>query len=114
MDVLKLNTLSGCWTPLILVAAAIIVTVIVLILRSWGDRRYKKGSEQALPFLSGMGVVDPFSVRIRSDNLYWGFIQGLGPLFRGLKSFHSNDVNDIVIWGITLMALMFFVVLAGW
>ncbi len=111
LDVLKLNTGYGFWTPLVLLASGVIACLVVLIIRSFGEKRYKPKTEQTLPFLSGAGVTDPSALKVSSKNLYWGFTQGLSSVFNGLKGFHSGDVNDFVTWSIALMALILLVML---
>ena len=47
------ETGSGFWNPIVWLVIIIVAFLIIYILRGFGNRDFKKGSEQVKPFLSG-------------------------------------------------------------
>jgi hypothetical protein len=100
---------AGYWSPLVWLASFVIVLAIALLIRSRGEKGFKHGTEQTLPFFSG-NVQE--RKNIHSSNLYWGFTTRLSKQLRLLTRAHTGIVNDyafsFVLLAILLMAALIF------
>jgi hypothetical protein len=96
----------GVWHPLVWLAGVALVWILTLILRSFGNRQYKPGTDQTLPFVSG-DAVDPADLHIKASNLYWGFLESLKGYYRWVTRIHTGCPGDYVLWflGITAAVL---------
>lgn len=99
-----LITASGYWNPLVWLAAFAIILVIVLIIRSSGTKRFKKGTDQTLQFFSGNR---PPADNVDKDNLYWGFSRKLERYTAWLRSWHTGIVNDYAFAFAVLIIIIF-------
>jgi hypothetical protein len=111
MEILSLKTGSGFFSPLILIIGFIAIMAIVYLIRGFGEKGYKKGTEQTKPFLSGGSVASPADTRVGADNIYWGFVEGLKGYYKILQNLHSGIVNDYVAWFVVILAIVFVVIL---
>ncbi len=107
---LVLFTQSGYWSPLVWLASFLMVLAIALLIRSRGDKRFKHGTDQTLPFFSG-NKTDGES--IHSSNLYWGFTTRLSRQFRMLIRVHTGIVNDYAFAFVLLAVLMMIALMLG-
>jgi len=105
---LVFETGAGNWAPVVLVAAAAIVLVIVFLIRSRGNSKARKLSDQSQPFFSGNLAPEE---NIASSNLYWGFFESMKGYYGIAKRLHSGIVNDFVFW-LILLALVLLVSIA--
>lgn len=102
-----LQTGSGFWNPIIWIFVIIIVFLIVYIIRGFGERGYKKGTEQVKPFISG----NPSKkLHIKATNIYWGFMEGLKGYYDIAMKAHTGIINDYVLWFIGMMAILFVII----
>jgi hypothetical protein len=97
----------GAWNPLIWVAAAATAWVITIIIRSFGDKRCKRGTEQTEPFVSG-DRVDIGDLHIKAANLYWGFTESMRGYYRRVTRAHTGRPADYILWllGVTAVVLL--------
>jgi hypothetical protein len=102
-----LETGSGFWNPLIWVVAAIVALLVVLIIRGFGKREYKKGTGQTQAFLSGNPEYEKESMHIKGSNVYWGFSEILRWIIKLLKKMHTGNVSDYVLWFVIIIAILF-------
>ncbi len=106
---MNLLTGEGFWSPLVWLALAVAVTALTWWFRSKGRQDYKKGTEQATPFLSGEPM--PEGVHVGGQHLYWGFVEALRPFVERIRAFHTGVVVDYVTWLVVMLAVVFLVVM---
>ncbi len=104
------RTVSGVWSPLALLAAAAIIIIVVYLIRSTGTKKYKKGTEQTVPFFSG-GVAP--EKNIHPGNLYWGFFEAMKKYYRWMVRLHTGIVNDYIYSFVLLIVIVAAVILIG-
>ena len=100
-----LKTGSGFWNPLVWIVAIVVVFLIIYILRSFGNKAYKKDTEQVKAFLSGNPEYEKEKMQIKSSNLYWGFTTSLGGFYKVLRKMHSGNASDYVLWFVIILAI---------
>ena len=93
------------WDPIIWVIALIVVAIIVGIIRSRGQKQYKKGTGQTKIFLCGEEEPDAEQRHIRAHNIYWGFFETLKGYYDTNMKLHTGIVNDYVLWFVALVAI---------
>jgi len=98
-----LTTEAGHWDPILWLAAFTIILAIVYIIRSRGYKKYKRGTEQTLPFFSGNL---PPAANIKSSNIYWGFFEAMGRYYKWLRRAHTGVVNDYVYSFVMLLVVI--------
>jgi NADH:ubiquinone oxidoreductase subunit 6 (subunit J) len=109
MDIV-LSSAVGEWSPLVLLAASIILVAIVYILRSTGSGKHKKGTDQGMPFFSGNRVPEE---NLHPANLYWGFFETMRRYYKWLLKMHNGIVNDYVYSFILLIVIMLAAMVMG-
>ena len=100
-----IETGSGFWNPIVWGIAAVIAFLLAYILRSFGNKTYKKDTEQVKPFLSGNPEYAKEKMHIKSSNLYWGFTRSLGNFYVYLKKMHTGNASDYVLWFVIILAV---------
>jgi len=105
-----LKTGSGFWNPIIWGIALMLIFLVIYIIRGFGKREYKEGTEQTKPFLSGNPEVDKDKMHVKGGNVYWGFTETLKSIYKVFDRMHTGNVSDYVLWFVIIMAI-FFVVL---
>ncbi len=106
MDVTTtLETGYGAWSPLVWLAAFAVTMVIALLIRSTGESRYKKDSNQTKPFISGNEAPQD-AYHIRAGNLYWGYLEALKGYYQKLVPLHTGIMTDYVLWMFGVVAIM--------
>ena len=101
------ETGNGFWNPLIWITAVIIAFLIVYILRGFGKRDYKKGTDQTQVFLSGNPEYEKEKMHVKADNVYWGFTESLKWIYNLFKKIHTGNISDYVLWFVVIMAALF-------
>jgi hypothetical protein len=109
MDIL-FATESGVWSPIALLAAAVVTVIIAWIIRSTGTDKYKHGTEQTVPFFSGGRAPEK---NIASENLYWGFFEAMKRYYKWVTRFHTGMVNDYVYTFVLLVVIVAAVMIIG-
>lgn len=110
MNGIVLTTQSGIWSPMALLGAAVVVLIIAWIIRSTGSGKYKKGTDQTLPFFSGGKAPE---ANIRPENLYWGFTESMKKYYAKVVRMHTGLVSDYVYSFVVLLVVMAAVLLFG-
>ncbi|MDD5502232.1 MAG: hydrogenase [Candidatus Thermoplasmatota archaeon] len=110
---LTLETGSGFWTPVLLLLGLVVCIVLVLIIRAFGEKSYKRGTEQTKPFLSGNAEGNKDAMHVRAGNIYWGFLEALKGYYTPTVGAHTGDVTDYLIWYIGVMAVVLGILLVG-
>jgi len=93
------------WDPIICVIAFVAVTIVVYLLRSQGEKKYKKGTDQAKIFLCGEEVPEAEWRHIRAHNIYWGFFETLKGYYDSIMRPHTGIINDYIAWFIGVIAI---------
>jgi len=93
------------WNPLIWLLGFVVLTAVVYIFRSWGQKQYKKGTAQTEVFLSGEEPPAAEQRHVKSHNIYWGFFQTLKEYYDPTVRAHTGIINDFIIWLIAIAAL---------
>jgi uncharacterized membrane protein len=96
------------WAPIIWIIALVVIAVMVLVWRSRGQKKYKKGTAQTDVFLSGVKVPPEEQRHVKAENIYWGFFEALKGLYRAIMKPHTGIVNDYILWfvGILVITIM--------
>ncbi len=102
----SLFTGSGVWGPLVWTGAFFFALTLVYWIRSHGESSYSEGTEQTKPYLSGQEAPTGEGLQVKSDNVYWGFLETFEPCLRRLRDFHSGIVNDYMGWFFVVMAVL--------
>jgi len=105
------DTGAGFWSPIIWLIVILFALLIVYIIRSYGQKSYKKGTEQTKPFLSGNPEGDRESSHVKSSNLYWGFMESMRLIYKFLSNIHTGNVSDYVLWFVVIMGIFFIVIM---
>lgn len=105
----SLLTGAGVWGPLVWTGAFFFVVLLVYWIRSHGESSYSEDTEQTKPFLSGQEAPTGEDLHVKSDNVYWGFLEAFEPCLRRLRNFHTGIVNDYMGWLFVTLAISFIV-----
>lgn len=100
---------SGFWNPLVWGLVLAIVFLIVYIIRGYGKKGYKEGTEQTKSFLSGNPEYEKEKMHVKGSNVYWGFTVSLRWLYRVLDKMHTGNVSDYVLWFVIILGLSFLI-----
>ena len=104
------ETGSGFWNPIVWLVVLLIIFLIIYILRGFGNKSYKKDTEQTKPFLSGNPEYEKEKMHIKGSNVYWGFTESLKWIFNILDKMHTGNVSDYVLWFIIIISILFLAV----
>ena len=104
------ETGNGFWNPIVWLVAILVIFLIMLILRGFGNKNYKKNTEQVKSFLSGNPEYDKEKMHIKGSNIYWGFTVSLKWIFDNLKKMHTENTSDYVLWFVVIISILFIVV----
>jgi hypothetical protein len=99
-----LHTGSGFWSALVWIASFLGIFLIAYLFYRTGEGSYKKGTDQADPFLSGN---EPRGERVTAHHIYWGFVEALKKYYNPLVRMHTGVVNDYLGWFVIVIALVF-------
>lgn len=100
-----MSMLAFGWDPVIWLIAFVAVMVIAYLFRSRGEKKYKKGTDQAKIFLCGEEVPEAEWRHIRAHNIYWGFFETLEGYYVSIMKPHTGIINDYVTWLIGVIAI---------
>jgi hypothetical protein len=109
---MTLETGFGAWDPVAWLVVIAVASVIALIIRSPGSKRYKKRTAQTRPFISGNPESPDTSSHIQASNLYWGYIEALRGYYVKLVPLHTGDGSEYVLWMLGVLASVLLIVLA--
>ena len=101
---------TGYWNPLVWGLAFIIVFLIVYIIRGIGKKDYKKDTEQTKVFLSGNPELEKEKMHVKASNVYWGFMETLKWLYKGLDKVHSGNVSDYILFFVIILGILFVII----
>ena len=104
-----IETGSGFWTPIVWVIAIVVAFLVMYILRMFGNKTYKKDTEQVKSFLSGNPEYSKEHMHIKASNLYWGFTQSMDGFYKILRKIHTGNASDYVLWFVIVLAIFFLV-----
>ena len=106
----NLETGSGFWNPLVWCLAIVIALLLIYIIRGFGKKEYKKGTEQTKAFLSGNPEYSKNEMHVKGKNLYWGFIKTLNSVYNVLEDMHNGNASDYVLWFVIILGVLFIVI----
>jgi len=98
-----LETGTGFWNPLLGLSFGLIIILLVYLIRSQGERKYKEKTEQTLPFFAGNL---PSRKSLKIHNIYWGFFEALKEYYSWLKAVHTGIINDYIYWFVTVLVIL--------
>lgn len=105
------DTGNGFWNPILWGIAFLVIFLLVYILRGMGNKKYKKGTSQTQAFLSGNPESsDKGAMHVKSSNLYWGWTESMKWIINVLKSMHTGNVSDYVLWFVVVLGVLFVIV----
>jgi hypothetical protein len=98
----------GVWNPIAWALLFVGILGMSFIVRSLGNKGYKRGTGQTKVFLSGNEEPQASdALHIRGDHLYWGMIDGLSAYYRRVKAWHTGILSDYAAWFIGVLGLVF-------
>ena len=106
----KLTTDSGWWNPLVWGIVIVIAFLIIYVIRGFGKKEYKEGTEQTKVFLSGNPEYEKEKMHVKASNVYWGFMESLKWVYKVLEKMHTGNVSDYVLWFVIIMGIFFIIV----
>lgn len=101
---------SGFWNPILWVLMVFILFLLVYGIRGFGKSTYKKGTEQTKVFLSGNKEPSPEELQVKASNLYWGFTTSMKSLYSILRTMHTGNTSDYVLWFLIVLAVIFLII----
>jgi len=104
------DTGSGFWNPLVWLLAFIIIFLVIYIIRGYGQRKYKKDSEQTKSFLSGTPEYSKEEMHVKADNVYWGFTESMKWIYNLFEKMHTGNVSDYALWFVIIMGVLFLLI----
>ena len=104
------QTGSGFWNPIAWIIVAVLALLITFILRGFGNKKYKKGTEQVKSFLSGNPEYEKEQMHIKGSNVYWGFTESLKWIYKILEKIHTGNISDYILWFVIIMGVLFLLV----
>ena len=105
-----LETGSGHWNPIIWIVMVLVIGIFIIWIRNNGQDKYKKGTNQTKPFLSGNPEVSKEDSHVGASHIYWGFTEALKSYYQPLIKLHTGNINDYSGWIILVMAVIFIIV----
>ena len=106
---LTLRTEAGFWNPVMLSFSLLVIICLVYFIRSFGERKYKKGTEQTDPFFSGA----PAPRETRDRNTYGVLFIYMGKYYGLLKRIHTGIINDYIYWFVLTLTVILIVLTLG-
>ena len=103
------TTESGFWNPLIWIVVIVIAFLLIYIIRGFGNRGFKKDTEQTKVFLSGNPELEKEKMHIKASNVYWGFTVSLKWIYNVLEKMHNGNVSDYVLWFVIILGSLFII-----
>jgi hypothetical protein len=100
-----IETGSGFWNPILWVISIVIATLTIAVIRSFGNKSYKKDTEQSKVFLSGNPEYEKEKMHVKSSNLYWGFTESMKAFYYILRRLHTGNASDYVLWFVIVLAI---------
>jgi hypothetical protein len=107
---LTLFTGSGFWDPIYWFVSIVVALILIYIIYAFGEKGYKRGTEQVKPFISGNPEPSKAGVHIPAGNLYWGYMDALKGYYAGLMSIHSGILTDYLLWLFAITSILFILV----
>jgi hypothetical protein len=104
-----IETGSGFWNPIIWVIAIVVGFLLIYILRSFGNKAFKRETEQVKVFLSGNPEYPKEEMHVKGSNLYWGFTTSLKEFITILRKMHTGNASDYVLWFVVILAIFLLV-----
>jgi hypothetical protein len=83
----------------------VVLGLIVLYVRSRGQKQYKEGTAQTDIFISGIQVPPAEQRHVPAHNIYWGFFEALKGFYNTMMRPHTGVINDYLLWLVAIMAL---------
>lgn len=110
MNIGLLETGSGHWNAIIWTVFTLIVGFGVLWLRNKGEEKYKQGSNQTKPYLSGNLEISKEDSHVGASHIYWGFTEALKNYYKPLVKLHTGNINDYCGWIVLVIAIIFIII----
>lgn len=105
-----LETGTGFWNPLLGLGFFLLIILLVYLIRSQGEKKYKEKTEQTLPFFAGNL---PSRKSLRIYNIYWGFFEALKEYYRWLKAVHTGIINDYIYWFVLVLVILLTILISS-
>lgn len=106
-----LDTGYGFYNPLLWVFAFIVILFIAYFIRGFGNKSYKKGTDQTQVFLSGNPEADDKELmHVGGKNMYWGFTEALKFPYKIIEKMHTGNVSDYVLWFVIILGAFLLIV----
>jgi len=107
-----INSGFGAWNPIAWTLLFLGILIVGFAVRSRGRKDYKRGTDQAQPFLSGNPEPEAAeTLHVRGENLYWGMVHGLSAYYKRVRAWHTGILSDYVAWFIGALGLVFIILI---
>jgi uncharacterized membrane protein len=93
------------WSPIVWLVVLLVIGVIMLYVRSRGQKHYKKGTAQTDVFISGVQVPPAEQRHVPAHNIYWGFFEALKGFYSAMMRPHTGIINDYILWLVVVMVV---------
>jgi hypothetical protein len=106
----SLESGNGFWNPVLWVLIISLLFLLLYGIRGFGRKTYKKDTMQTQVFLSGNPEPPQKDLQVKASNLYWGFTTTMKSFYTGLRSIHTGNASDYVLWFIIILAVFFLII----
>jgi len=113
MNSTTVHTPSGYWDPIVWLIFLILFGLIAYLIYKSGNPKYKKGTDQVKPFLTGNVEPDKERIQVKASDIYWGFIEALREYYAVLERIHTGDVRDYILWFVGMAAIITVIFIGG-
>ncbi|MCD4814027.1 hydrogenase [bacterium] len=96
----------GFWNPFVWLGVFLLTMLIALLIRGLGTKKYKPGTPQTKPFISGNREENIEQLHVRAGNLYWGFLESMKSYYKHVVRIHSGMISDYLLWLFATMAII--------
>jgi len=93
---------SGSWSPLVFLLCIIVISLIVYLIRSLGERECRKEKDKTAAFFSGNQPL----MKNKVTNIYWGFFEALSRYYGWMEKIHNGIVNDYIYWFVLVVIII--------
>jgi hypothetical protein len=101
-----LLTGTGFWNPFAWLLGLAVALVIAYLILTRGEAGWKRGTPQTEAFLSGNPEPPAEALHLRGGNLYWGYLEALKGYYNRIVPLHTGDLNDYVLWYLSVMVVI--------
>lgn len=92
--------------PKIVLISFFLISFIVYLFYLFGEKGYRKGSSQTIPYFSG--EMPPKNIKLQG--VYWGFFKDLEKLYTLLAGTRKENTNDYIFFFISGLVILLLII----